>query len=157
MNHGEHRDEGERSDESRDIAAIERNTFFDLEEMPDRRLNAITNGIIGAAIAVHRKLGPGYPESFYENGMSIEMTNRGLNFIRQAPFEVYYNGHVVGEGRMDFLVENEVIVELKAVESIAPIHKAIAISYLHATKKRLLLIINFRVKLLKDGIARIAL
>ena len=92
--------------------------FVDEDMEPDPRLNEITNKIIGCAIEVHRHLGPRYLEAYYKEAMAIEMNLRGVRFQRQKDFEVLYKGHVIGTGRLDFLVEDEVIVELKAVESL---------------------------------------
>ena len=123
----------------------------------DARIEEASNKVIGAAIEVHRHLGPGYLESVYEEALAVEMTLRGIPFARQVVFALDYKGHKVGEGRMDFLVDGGLIVELKAVEALAPIHIAQAISYLKATKHRLALLINFNVPVLKDGIKRVAL
>ena len=150
MNHREKGDQLEAPD------ALERATFFDFEEEPDPPLNRITNLIIGSAIAVHRALGPGFLEAVYESAMAIEMTKRGIRFVRQCRFDVQYEGHNVGEGRLDFLVEDEIVLELKAVESLQPIHKAVVFSYLKATGKRLAIVINFHSKLCKDEIRRYA-
>ncbi len=128
----------------------------DEEDEPDPDLNRITNAITGAAIEVHRCLGPGFSESVYERATEIEFTRRGIPFVCQAPVVVTYRGEVVGEGKVDFLVEGKVIVELKAVEMLALIHTAQVISYLRATKLRLAILINFNVRILKDGIKRIA-
>jgi GxxExxY protein len=129
----------------------------DDESGVDPRLNEITNRVIGAAIAVHKVLLAGYTEGFYERAMEAEMKSRGIRYERQKPFEVFYKGHCIGEGRIDFLVEDEVVVELKAVDSINPVHIAQVMSYMKATGKRLALIINFNVKRLVDGIRRVAL
>jgi GxxExxY protein len=131
--------------------------FVDFEDEPDPELNRITNAIIGACIEVHRHLGAGYPESYYEKALEREFDLRGIVASKQHPFEVAYKGITLGEGRIDFLVEGCVILEMKAVESLAPVHTAQAIAYLRATKCRLALIINFNVKVLKDGIRRVAL
>ena len=130
--------------------------FVDEDMEPDPRLNEITNKIIGCAIEVHRHLGPRYLEAYYKEAMAIEMNLRGVRFQRQKDFEVLYKGHVIGTGRLDFLVEDEVIVELKAVESLTPAFTAQVISYLKANQKRLAIIINFNVKLLNEGIKRVA-
>jgi GxxExxY protein len=130
--------------------------FVDDDMEPDPELNRITNAIIGAAISVHRELGPGYSEMIYEEALAIEFTARGVPFRRQHCFQVYYHGHTIGEGRLDFLVEDKVIVELKTAEALASVHTAQVISYLRATKLTLAILINFHVKLLKDGIKRIA-
>jgi len=131
--------------------------FVDEELEPDPELNRITNTVIGAAIAVHRALGPGYFESVYENALVIEFLKRGIHFQRQVTFPVLYDGQTVGEGKLDFLIEKKVIVELKAVEALNSLHSAQVISYLKTTKCRLALIINFNVRKLVDGVRRIAL
>jgi len=123
----------------------------------DAQIEDAASKVIGAAIEVHRQLGPGYLESVYEEAMAVELTLRGIPFARQVVFALDYKGHKVGEGRMDYLVDGCLVVELKAVETFAPIHTAQAISYLKATKHRLALLINFSVPVLKDGIKRIAL
>jgi GxxExxY protein len=124
---------------------------------PDPRLNEISNKVIGAAIAVHKVLLAGYTEPYYQRAMEVEMNQRGIRYERQKPFQVFYKGTLIGEGRLDFLVDDEVIVELKAVESITGIHIAQVMSYMKATGKKLTIIINFNVKRLVDGIRRIAL
>lgn len=126
---------------------------FDLEEEPDPALNRITNAVIGAAIEVHRNLGPGFSESVYERALIIEI---GIALQSQARCEVLYKGESVGDVRLDLIVDDQVIVELKAVDALAPIHTAQALSYLRATGLRLAILLNFNVPLLKDGIKRVA-
>jgi GxxExxY protein len=130
--------------------------FIDEEMEPDPRLNRITNDIIGAAIEVHRHLGPGHLESAYEEAVAIEMTLVGTRFERQVPVQLLHKGRVVGQGRLDFLVEGAVIFDLKAVERLAETFSTQMISYLAITKKELGLIINFNVPALRHGIKRIA-
>jgi GxxExxY protein len=130
--------------------------FVDEETEPDPSLNRITNAVIGAAIEVHRTLGPGHLETAYEEAMAIEMTLRGISFRKQVDIDLVYKGHPVGKSRLDFLVEEMVILELKAVEQFAPIHSAQMISYLTITGYRLGLLINFHVPALRHGIKRIA-
>lgn len=130
--------------------------LVDDEMQPDPDLSRITNAILGAAIEVHRSLGPGFSESVYCKALSIEITQRGISFTPQSPVQVGYRNEVVGEGKVDFLVEGKVVVEIKAVEALAPIHIAQVISYLRATHHKLGLLINFNVRRLKDGIKRIA-
>jgi len=130
--------------------------FVDEEMEPDPGRNLITNGIIGCRIAVHRELGPGQLESVYGKAMAIEMEFRGIHFQQQWPVLLTYRGQVVGEVRLDFLVEQQVILELKAVEQIAPAHKVQMVSYLRMTKLKLGLIMNFNVSRLVDGIKRFA-
>jgi GxxExxY protein len=106
---------------------------------------------------VHKNLGPGYAESVYEEALCIELKERGIPFIKQPKVEVGYKGKIVGEGRLDLMVDGELIVEIKAVETLAPVHTAQVMSYLKATGKMLGLIINFNVPLLKEGIKRVIL
>jgi GxxExxY protein len=125
------------------------------ENEPDGNLDRLVHEVIGAAIEVHRILGPGYLESVYEEALVVELRIRGIPFQRQVPIPLIYKGEPIGEGRLDLLVRGELIVEIKTVEVLAPIHKAQAISYLKATGHRLALLINFNSTVLKDGIKRI--
>lgn len=129
--------------------------FVDEEEEPDPELKRVTNVIIGAAIPAHRELGPGHAESAYQKALTIEFDLRGVRYRSQHRFVLTYRGHVVGEGFLDFLVEG-VVVEIKSVKMLAPLHTAQVIGYLRATGLKLGLLINFNVKLLKDGIKRIS-
>jgi GxxExxY protein len=117
----------------------------------------VTGRVIGAAIEVHRHLGPGFLEEVYEQALCHELALRGIAYERQAPCVVVYKGVAVGEGRLDLLVEDAVVVELKAVDRLAPIHEAQLLSYLKATGKRLGLLLNFNTPAMRDGIKRIAL
>ncbi len=113
--------------------------------------NSITGAIIGAAIEVHKLLGPGLLESAYEECLAREFVLRDVRFERQKPVPVVYKDVRLECGyRMDFLVEGRVVVELKAVESFAPIHEAIVLTYLRLSGCRLGLLINFDVAVLKD-------
>jgi GxxExxY protein len=121
-------------------------------------LNQITEKIIGAAIEVHRELGPGLLESAYEACLVHELRTRGIFVESQKELPVVYKGIQLDCGyKIDLLVEREVIVELKAVEQFHPIHHAQVINYLKLSNKNLGLLLNFNVKLLKDGIKRIIL
>jgi len=120
------------------------------------QLDDTTGAVIGAAMEVHRVLGPGFLESVYEEAMAVELGLRGVPFERQKPINVTYKGHPIGEGRLDFFVEHSLVVELKATEKLLPIHQAQLMSYLKATGCRLGLLINFHERLLKDGVRRIA-
>jgi GxxExxY protein len=124
---------------------------------PDAETDRLAQEVIGAAIEVHRALGPGFLESLYEQAMSIELGLRGISSQRQVPVAVDYKGHSIGESRLDMLVEGKLIVELKAVDQFAPIHTAQVMSYLKATGHRLGLLINFNVVRLKDGVKRVVL
>jgi GxxExxY protein len=120
-------------------------------------LDILARRTIGAAIEVHRSLGPGFLESVYEEALAIELGLQNIPFARQVTIAVPYKGHIVGESRVDILVANALVVELKAVDLLAPIHSAQLISYLKATGHRLGLLINFNVPILKEGIKRLAL
>jgi GxxExxY protein len=124
---------------------------------PRSEVDQLAHQVIGAAIEVHRVLGPGYLESVYEEALAVELELRGIAFARQVGMAVNYKGKMVGEGRLDFLVGRDLVVELKAVEALAPIHHAQVISYLKATGHSLGLLINFNVRVLKDGVKRIVL
>lgn len=115
-------------------------------------LDPLTERIIGAALDVHRTLGPGLLESTYDACLAFELLERGLTFERQKELPVIYRGHRLDCGyRIDLLVENVVIVELKAVEQLGPVHTAQVISYLRLTGLRVGLLINFNVKWLRSG------
>ena len=124
-------------------------------EEPGEELDELAHRVIGAAIEVHRLLGPGFLETVYEQALSVELTLRGVPFVRQAPIGLHYKGSRVGEARLDLLADDCLVVELKAVEQIAPIHIAQTLSYLKATRLRLGLLINFNVTALRRGIKRI--
>ncbi len=119
-------------------------------------LNKITQTVIGAAMAVHRELGPGLLESAYEACLAFELTQRGLAIERQKELPVVYKGLNIKCGyRMDLLVEGQVVVELKAVDKLEPIHEAQLLSYLKLSGCPVGLLINFNVRLLKQGIRRL--
>ena len=124
---------------------------------PERKTDELAHAVIGAAIEVHRVLGPGFLEEVYERALCVELRLRGIPFERQKPTKVEYKGEYVGEGRLDLLVDDRLVVELKAVREAAPIHTAIVLSYLKAIDRRLALLINFKVPRLRDGIRRIVL
>lgn len=118
--------------------------------------NELSRLIIGAAIEVHKQLGPGLLESVYEEAMACEYSLRTISFERQKPIEVRYKGTLLGCGfKMDFLVGGLVVVELKAVERIAPIHEAQVLNYLKLTGFKLGMLLNFNVTKMTDGIQRI--
>jgi GxxExxY protein len=124
---------------------------------PSAEVDAFAKAIIDACIEVHRTLGPGYLESVYEEALAAEFSLRGIPFARQKTIAVNYKGKSVGQEKLDFLIGELLIVELKAVEELAPIHTAQVISYLKATQLNLGLLINFNTSLLKHGIKRIVL
>ena len=113
--------------------------------------------VIGAAMEVHRVLGAGFLESVYGDALAIELDQRDIIFQKEVEVSVNYKGKKVGTGRMDFVIGNTLIIELKAVESLRPVHEAQVISYLKMTGYPLGLLINFNVPLLKEGIRRLIL
>ncbi len=114
--------------------------------------------IIGCALEVHRVLGPGLLESAYERCLAQELSLAGLKFELQRPQPVHYKGAQLDCGyRLDVVVEDEIIIELKAVDEFQPIHEAQLLSYLKLSGKRIGLLINFNVEMLKDGIRRFVL
>ena len=121
-----------------------------------QRFNKITEKIIGCSIEVHRALGPGLLESAYEECLCFELAQKKLSFERQVPLPVIYKGVNLDCGyRMDLVVEDLVIIEIKAVEKIIPVHEAQLLSYLKLAKKPIGLLLNFHVSVLKKGIKRI--
>ncbi len=123
--------------------------------MDKESLNGITSGIIGAAIDVHRALGPGLLESAYEACLAYELIQREMKVEQQKPLPLIYRDVQLDCGyRIDLLVDDAVIVEIKSVNSLAPIHQAQLLSYLKLSGCEVGLLINFNVKLLKQGIVR---
>jgi GxxExxY protein len=143
----EEEERGREEEVSRSIETIE----------PTEELDDLAHRVIGAAIEVHRHLGPGFLEGVYEEALAIELRLRGIPFERQKMIVVGFKGAAVGEGKLDLLVNDRLIVELKAVESLSAIHKAQVISYLRATRLHLGLLINFNVPILKNGLQRVIL
>ena len=127
----------------------------DTKIAPSFYLDRLAHSVIGAALSVHRALGPGFLESVYESALSIELRFRSIPYKTQVPIPLYYRGQVIGESRLDLLIDEVLIVELKSVEIFAPIHTAQLISYLRSSKCKLGLLINFNVPILKQGIRRI--
>jgi GxxExxY protein len=129
--------------------------YVDEEMEPNVELNQLTNAIIGAAIEVHRQLGPGLLESVYEECMCEELRLRRVPFQCQIELPVVYKGRETGgKYRIDLVVGDEVVVELKAVERLLSVHEAQLLSYLRLTGKRVGLLINFNVSVLHRGIVR---
>ena len=121
-------------------------------------INDLTGQIIGAAIEVHKALGPGLLESVYEECFSHELGLRRIQYERQYPIPVKYKGVQLDCGyRIDLLIENLVILELKSLDSLEPVHEAQVLTYLKLTGRKIGLLINFNVPVLRDGIKRLIL
>ena len=117
----------------------------------------LTEQIIGCAIEVHRSLGPGLLESLYEKALCHEFELYGIRYVNQCVVPIIYKGTRIGEHRLDLLVDDKVVVELKAVERMDAVFRAQLLSYLKLSGNNLGLLINFNVPVLKDGITRISL
>lgn len=122
-----------------------------------RDIDELTQRIIGCAIEVHRALGPGLLEACYEEALCIEFDEQRIRYRRQLPVQALYKGRPVGAYRVDILVEDAVVVEVKSVASIVPVFEAKILNHLRITGKKVGLIINFNERLLKDGIRRFVL
>ena len=118
----------------------------------------LTKKIIGAAIEVHRYWGPGLIESIYEKSLAVELEKRAIPFRRQLKLELKYKGVVLGEDfRLDLIIGDKVVVELKVVRELAPVFEAQLLSYMRLTGCRIGLLMNFNTPVLKDGIKRLVL
>ncbi|HZL38499.1 MAG TPA: GxxExxY protein [Tepidisphaeraceae bacterium] len=128
--------------------------YGDLSEPPPE-LDALARAVIGAAIEVHRHLGPGLSEEPYQRAMGIELELRSIPFEAQKELEIIYKGVRVGKGKIDLLIAGRLVVEIKAVETLSPVHRIQTRFYMLRVGEILGLLINFNVPLLKDGIRRI--
>jgi GxxExxY protein len=117
-------------------------------------LKQLTERIIGCAIEVHRQLGPGLLERSYEAALCIELQSAGLNFVRQPIFSAIYKGQMICEYRLDLIVEDAVVLEIKSIERFDPVFEAQVLTYLRVTGKKAGLLINFNSRLLRDGVKR---
>ena len=124
---------------------------------PDAELDRLAARVVDAAFAVHRALGPGFTESVYENALAIEFEARQIPFQRQTVVPLSYKGLRIGECRIDFVVGDRLVVELKAVDTLGPVHFAQVTSYLRAARCRLGLLLNFGADRLAKGIRRVIL
>lgn len=122
---------------------------------PTADIDALATAVVDAAVAVHRALGPGFAEAVYEEALVVELGLRRLPFVRQAAVEVHYKGVRVGEGRVDVLVGSGLVVEIKAVTVVHPVHRAQVIGYLKALGLPVGLLLNFNVVLMREGIERV--
>jgi GxxExxY protein len=118
---------------------------------PNDEVNRLAHEVIGAAIEVHQSLGPGFLESAYELALSVELGLRAIPFARQVLVDLAYKGEAIGQARLDVLVGGRLVLELKATDSVLPLHLAQLRSYLRATGCELGLLINFNVPRLREG------
>jgi GxxExxY protein len=118
----------------------------------------LSDRVIASAIAVHRQLGPGLLESAYQRCLEMELGSRGIPFVSEAPLQLEYKGGTVRDAyRIDLLIEDRLVVELKSVEKLLPLHTSQVLTYLKLGKYRSGLLINFNVPVLKDGLKRVLL
>jgi GxxExxY protein len=117
----------------------------------------LTEQIIGCAIEVHRVLGPGLPESNYEEALCLELSDAGLSYVRQIGVPVMYKGRIIGEYRPDVVVANNVVVEIKSVERLIGVHQAQVLTYMRILRLRVGLLLNFNNEVMRNGIKRLAL
>jgi GxxExxY protein len=117
-------------------------------------LNDLTHAIIGAAIAVHRVLGPGLLESIYETALCVELDDLGIKYVRQYRVPAYYKGRMLGNHFVDLIVDDRVVVEVKSVAVVHPVMEAQLITYMRLTNMRAGLLINFNSPVVVDGITR---
>jgi GxxExxY protein len=121
-----------------------------------RVLNELSHRVIGLCIEVHRELGPGLLESAYEEALAYELTDAGIRYVRQCDVPLFYKGVALScDYRIDFEVAGELILELKAVNELLPVHQAQLLTYLKLRRRALGLLINFNIPMLKDGIRRV--
>jgi GxxExxY protein len=119
--------------------------------------NQLTETIIGCAIEVHRGLGPGLLESVYESALCIELAEHNIRFRRQHGVPLYYKGHLLSEHRPDLVVEDRVVVEVKCIDHVLPIHKAQVLTYLRVLRIRTGLLLNFKTEVMRHGVKRVRL
>jgi GxxExxY protein len=165
MNHKEHKDHKEDKEDKEDKGA-KASTFFTAATMNGigatgsktppiaASTERVVREVIGAAIQVHRALGPGFIEPVYERAMRVELDCRNLRVARQKSILIQYRGKPLCRHQLDFVIEDVVIVEVKAVKWLRPIHQAQILSYLKASGCRIGLLMNFNVPLLIDGLRR---
>ena len=127
------------------------------DETTDETTEELARAVIGAAMEVHRELGPGYQESVYEKALCVELGLRGIPFENQRTVSASYKGHHVGTGKIDLLVGEKLVVELETAEAVLPVHIGQVISHLEATGCRPELILDFNVPVMEEGIRREAL
>jgi GxxExxY protein len=141
---------------SRPFASLTQDAKTQRKTLGGEMENRLAREVVDAAYVVHCTLGPGLLESVYEVALAHELSKRGHRVERQKPIPVIYDGIVFEEGfRADIVLENAIIIELKSVEKILPVHKKQVLTYLRLTKKKLGLLINFGESLIKDGIHRV--
>ncbi|MCP3177048.1 GxxExxY protein [Desulfuromonas sp. KJ2020] len=120
-------------------------------------LNQLSSSVINGAICVHRELGPGLLESVYQSCLAYELKERGMEVVTEVALPIFYRGNRIESGlRLDMIIENRLVIELKSVEKVLPVHVKQLLTYLRLADMPLGLLINFNESLLKDGITRLA-
>jgi GxxExxY protein len=124
---------------------------------PSALLDELARRFLAVAGEVHRQLGPGFAEAVYENAVCIELSRHGIPFARQVTMPITYKGEPIGEVRVDLVIADRLIVELKSVDALATVHTAQVLAYLRATSRQLALLVNFNVPKLPFGTKRVVL
>lgn len=132
-------------------------TLMRVESKLSPELEQLVRDVIGACLAVHRELGPGMSEGVYSKAVCIELTTRGLPFELEKSIPIRYRGQLLCHQRLDLFVDGRLVLEIKSVERIHPVHVAQTVSYLRVTGSEIGLVINFNVPILKQGIRRVVL
>ena len=132
-------------------------TLMRVESKLSPELEQLVRDVIGACLAVHRELGPGMSESVYSKAVCIELRTRGLPFELEKSIPIRYRGQLLCHQRLDLFVDGRLVLEIKSVEHIHPVHVAQTVSYLRVTGSEIGLVINFNVPILKQGIRRVVL
>ncbi len=127
----------------------------DANTLPGEQDNELTEAVIGAAIEVHRHLGPGFHERTYHRAMMIELQERGIAYQSEVPVKLTYKGRTIGDGKIDLLIEQQLVLELKAAEANPKKYTRQAVAYLRASNLRLGLVINFESEVLHKGVCRV--
>ena len=117
-------------------------------------LEALVHDTIGCCITVHRTLGPGLLETIYSRAVALELKAAGISFEREKRYPVTYRGELLCEQHLDFVVGGAIVLEIKSIEALAPIHHSQLLSYLRVSRLRVGLLLNFNVAVLKDGLVR---
>jgi GxxExxY protein len=146
------------TENTENLIVIKKRKNTEYTEKNKMEINELTEKVIGCAIEVHKSLGPGLLEAAYEQCLAKELNLKGIKFETQAPLPIKYKGMELECGyRVDFLIEKVLIIELKSLEKILDIHKAQILTYMKLSSIKVGLLINFNVKLLKNGIQRFVL
>ena len=131
-----------------------RNLMLRVSSPLSKEVEELVHTTIGCCLTVHRALGPGLFETIYSRAVALELRENGISFEREKPYPVLYRGELLCEQRLDFVVEGQIVLELKAIERLASVHHAQLLTYLRVSRLRVGLLMNFNVAVLRDGLVR---